>query len=74
MNATIKLNGPDEVKDFVAKATRCNFDIDIFYNRFIVDAKSLLGVLSMDLTRVLSVTCRGYDREFEHILEKYSVA
>ena len=24
----------DEVKDFVAAATRCDFDIDISYNRF----------------------------------------
>lgn len=74
MKANIKLNSPEEVKDFVAKAAKCDFDIDIFYNRIIVDAKSLLGVLSMDLSRVLSVTCRGYDSEFEHILEKYAVA
>ncbi len=74
MNATIKLNGPDEVKDFVVKASKCDFDIDIFYNRFIVDAKSLLGILSMDLSRALSVSCRGYDSEFEHTLKKYSVA
>ena len=71
---TIRLNGPDDVRDFVAKASKCNFDIDIFYNRFIIDAKSLLGVLSMDLTKVLSVSCRGYDVEFENTLKKYSVA
>lgn len=74
MEANIKLNGPDDVKDFVAKAAKCEFDIDIFYNRFIIDAKSLLGVLSMDLNRTLSVQCRGYDIEFKHTLEKYSVA
>lgn len=74
MDTTIKLNGPDEVRDFVANASKCNFDVDIFYNRFIIDAKSLLGVLSMDLSRKLSVSCRGYDREFEHTLKKYSVA
>ncbi|MFA9465208.1 MAG: HPr family phosphocarrier protein [Velocimicrobium sp.] len=74
MKAIIKLNGPDDVREFVAKATRCEFDIDIFYNRFIVDAKSLLGVLSMDLSKALSVCCRGYDSEFEHTLKKYSVA
>ena len=33
----------DEVKDFVAAATRCDFDIDISYNRFVVDAKSIVG-------------------------------
>lgn len=74
MEATIKLNDPEEVKEFVTEASRCNFDIDIFYNRFIVDAKSILGVLSMDLTRSLQVSCMGYDSKFERVLKKYSVA
>lgn len=68
----IKLNEPDEVKDFVNAASQCDFDIDIFYNRIIVDAKSFLGVLSLDLNRELSVTCRGYNPKFEHTLKKYS--
>jgi len=74
MNATIKLNSPEDVKDFVTQASRCNFDIDIFYNRFIIDAKSLLGVLSLDLTKALSVSCAGYDQKFASTLKKYSVA
>lgn len=74
MNAKIRLNSPDEVKEFVHAASKCDFDIDIFYNRFVVDAKSLLGVLSMDLTNALSVYCQGYDKGFEGILRKYSVA
>lgn len=74
MNATIKLNSPNEVEEFVRAASKCDFDIDIFYNRFIVDAKSLLGVFSMDLTRSLSVCCQGYDQGFENVLKKYSVA
>lgn len=74
MNAMIKLSNPEEVKDFVGAASRCDFDIDISYNRFIIDAKSLLGVLSMDLNKSLSVYCQGYDRHFERVLQKYSVA
>lgn len=74
MNATIKLNNPNEVQEFVNAASQCSFEIDIFYNRFLVDAKSLLGVLSMDLTNALSVDCHGYDYNFETVLRKYSVA
>ena len=44
----IRLN-MDDVHDFVKAATKCDFDIDVRYNRFLVDAKSILGVLSMDL-------------------------
>ena len=49
----------DEVKDFVAAATRCDFDIDISYNRFVVDAKSIVGVLGLDLNQILTVSYNG---------------
>ena len=44
----IKLNATEEVKEFVKAAGKCDFDIDVIYNRIIIDAKSILGVLSMD--------------------------
>ena len=71
--AKIKLNRLDDVKDFVEAASRCDFDIDVFYNSYIVDAKSILGVASMDLTRVLSVACQEHDKDFERTLLKYAV-
>lgn len=51
----IKLNAAEDVQEFVKAASKCDFDIDIYYNRFLIDAKSILGVLSMDLTKVLTV-------------------
>ena len=49
-------------------------DVDISYNRVIIDAKSILGILSMDLTKVLTVTCHGEDHEFNRFLQKFAVA
>ena len=69
----IRLN-IDDVHDFVKAATKCDFDIDVRYNRFLVDAKSILGVLSMDLTRVLTVQCHGESKEFNRTLQKFAVA
>ena len=43
----IKLNATEEVQEFVNAATRCDFDVDVYYNRFLIDAKSILGVLSL---------------------------
>ena len=60
----IKLNATEEVQEFVNAATKCDFDIDIYYNRFLIDAKSILGILSMDLTKVLTVECHGESKEF----------
>ena len=64
----------DEVKDFVAAATRCDFDIDICYNRFVVDAKSIVGVLGLDLNQILTVSYNGYDQEFEDYLNHFAIA
>ena len=62
----------EDAKQFVAAATKCDFDIDIYYNRIIIDAKSILGVLSLDLKRVLTVEFNGENEEFEAFLEKKS--
>lgn len=70
----IKLSGTEDVREFVSAAEKCDFDIDIFYNRFVIDAKSILGVLSLDLTKELTVQYGGSDLKFENILQKYSIA
>ena len=70
----IKLNATEEVQEFVNAATKCSFDIDVSYNRFVVDAKSIVGVLGLDLTKTLTVTCNGYDSEFEQFLNHLAVA
>ena len=57
-----------EVKDFVTRASACDFDIDVSYNHFIVDAKSILGVLALDLRQILTVSCNGYSADFESYL------
>ena len=48
--------------------------LNIFYNRIIIDAKSILGILSMDLTRDLTVQCYGDSNEFNKTLKKFAVA
>ena len=65
---------PDEAQEFVNAASRCDFDIDIAYNSYVVDAKSILGVYGLDLTRVLTVTCHGYSKEFDSYLRNFAIA
>ena len=70
----IRLNATEDVKEFVNEATKCDFDIDISYNRVIIDAKSLLGILSMDLTRVLTVRCYGESQRVNEVMTKFATA
>lgn len=65
---------PEDVKVFVAAAGRCEFEIDICYNHYTVDAKSIVGVLGLDLRRVLTVTCHGFSPEFDQYLKSLAIA
>lgn len=70
----IKFQAADDVREFVNAASKCDFDIDIFYNRIIIDAKSILGIMSMDLTKVMTVKCYGEDKNFNKTIAKFAVA
>ena len=65
----IKLTTIMDVKEFVTVAGECDFDVNIFYNHIIVDAKSVLGVLSLDLSKTLTVEYDGEDPLFEEVLD-----
>ena len=70
----IKLNATEDVKEFVSGASKCDFDVDVSYNRVLIDATSILGVLSMDLNRILTVKYHGENRDFERVLAKFATA
>lgn len=70
----IRLQSRQEVQDFVEAAAQCNFDINISYDRVMIDAKSFLGVLGLGVSRVLTVSYCGTNNQFENTMEKYAVA
>ena len=71
--ARIKLNAVDDIRHFVKEAEKCNYDVDVSYDRVFVDAKSLLGVMSMDLNHVLTVSYHEDDIHFANAIAKYAV-
>lgn len=70
----VKLNAAEDVIELVDAASKCDFDIDISYNRILIDAKSIMGIFSMDLRRILTVSCHGESKEFDRVLQKFAVA
>lgn len=65
---------PEQARDFVKASSKCDFDIDVFYNHVIIDAKSILGVLGLDFSRELTVQYAGYDNNFENFITRFSVS
>ncbi len=70
----IKLNSANDVEEFVKIASGFDFDIDLVSGTVYLDAKSLLGVLSMGLKRELNVITMVEDQQFASAIKKFSVA
>ena len=70
----IKLMAAEDVQEFVQAAEKCDFDVDVVYQRILVDAKSLMGVLALGLAKELTVKYWGDNTGFENIIQKYAVA
>lgn len=49
----VLLNTIDRVKKFAIKASEFSSDIDVIKDGYVVDGKSILGILSVDLRRPL---------------------
>lgn len=74
LREVIHFRKAQEVGQFVRAAERCRNDVDIYYNRVVIDAKSLMGVLGMDLTRDLTVRYDdGEDHAFGKVLDQFAV-
>ena len=51
----IKLNFAEEVKTFVNTVNRYPYEVDLRAGRHVVDAKSILGIFSLDLSKPISL-------------------
>lgn len=51
----IKLETINNVKDFVNNVSKYDFDVDLISGRYAVDAKSIMGIFSLDLAKPIKV-------------------
>jgi phosphotransferase system HPr-like phosphotransfer protein len=70
----IKLSSIQDVREFVDIVTRFNIEIDLSCGRYVVDAKSIMGIFSLDLMSVILLTAHTDDAgELFSKLEKFIV-
>ena len=53
--ATIRLSTINDVKNFVSKVSLCDFDVDLISGRYAIDAKSIMGIFSLDLEKTIDL-------------------
>lgn len=74
----ILINTVDKAKDFVNKISTVQCDVDVMVGRYVIDAKSILGIFSVDISKPLrmkihAVTEDEYNEAFDKI-EDYVIA
>jgi phosphotransferase system HPr-like phosphotransfer protein len=57
----IMLGSITDVKDFVNAVNKYSFDIDLTSGRYVVDAKSIMGIFSLDLSKPIKVEIHSDD-------------
>lgn len=68
----VRIGTIDAVKEFVGKTTKQIFDIDIVSGRYIIDAKSIMGIFSIDLTKVLTLKIHADEAECKELIDSIS--
>ena len=57
----ISLNSIDKVKSFVNDITKFNNDFDLVSRRYVIDAKSIMGIFSLDLSKPINLNIHAED-------------
>lgn len=57
----ISLNSIDKVKSFVNDITRFDYDFDLVSGRYVIDAKSIMGIFSLDLSKPINLNIHADD-------------
>ena len=71
----ISLNSIDKVKSFVNDLTKFDTDFDLISGRYVIDAKSIMGIFSLDLSGPidLNIHAEGDAEEILTVLAPYIV-
>ena len=67
----ISLNSIDKVKAFVNEITKFENDFDLVSGRYVIDAKSIMGIFSLDLSKPIELNIHS-ETNVDKILEVLS--
>ena len=64
----ISLNSIEKVKNFVNLINRFDYDFDLVSGRYVIDAKSIMGIFSLDLSKPIALNIYADDNNIDAIL------
>ena len=66
----ISLNSIDKVKTFVNLINRFDYDFDLVSGRYVIDAKSIMGIFSLDLSKPITLNIHADDANVDDIVKE----
>lgn len=66
----ISLNSIDKVKTFVNLINRFDYDFDLVSGRYVIDAKSIMGIFSLDLSKPIALNIYADEKNIDEILNE----
>lgn len=67
VKTTIMLATINDVKSFVSEVTKCDYEVDLLSGRYAVDAKSIMGIFSLDLSK--KIVLEAYTDDASELFE-----
>ena len=64
----ISLNSIDKVKSFVNDITKFDVDFDLVSGRYVIDAKSIMGIFSLDISKPIELNIHADEKDIDTIL------
>ena len=74
MKLTLKLSSLDDVKRFIDITSRYGENLTLMNGSYVVDAKSILGIFSMDLSQPVELVCEEDDAALKAELAPFIAA
>ncbi|HIT13817.1 MAG TPA: HPr family phosphocarrier protein [Candidatus Scatomonas merdigallinarum] len=65
----ISLNSIDKVKSFVNDISKFDFDFDLVSGRYVIDAKSIMGIFSLDLSKPIELNIHSEGEALEAVMK-----
>lgn len=69
-SVNISLNSIDKVKTFVNLINRYDYDFDLVSGRYVIDAKSIMGIFSLDLSKPITLNIHADDASVEEVISE----
>ena len=69
---SISLNSIDKVKAFVNDISKYDFDFDLVSGRYVIDAKSIMGIFSLDLSKPINLNVHAEGNNLDEVLKVFA--